>query len=137
MPDAPKTTNLVKSEKSVAKRKKAEILKFDGFNDADKKNVRRVLRQAWSWSFSRKLVEKRCALPNGYAKCEQCKKKVPKVFIDHIKAIGVVDAGFLMRLFVPSNQMQGLCKICHSLKTKTDNAKTRKTKAKTKTESFL
>lgn len=102
------------------KKKKPEIAIFDGFNDKDKKNVRRVLRQAWSWSYSRRLVVNRCDIGEGYSRCELCKLKVPKITVDHIKPIGVVDAGFLMRLFVGSDKMRGLCTACHKIKTKLD-----------------
>lgn len=40
------------------------------------------------------------------------------MFVDHINRVGDVDAGFIERMFVPSNKLQGLCHKCHGLKTK-------------------
>jgi len=45
---------------------------------------------------------------------------VPKIYVDHIQAVGDVDEGFLKRMFVPSTELQGLCKQCHDKKTKAE-----------------
>ena len=92
----------------------------DGFNDQDIKRIIPALRKVWSWSFSRRLVVKRCLLKNGFSKCEHCLKKCPKIFVDHIEAVGSFGVGYIERLFVPSSQLQGLCKNCHKEKTKID-----------------
>ena len=102
------------------KTKKQKVLKFDGLNDDDVKKIKKVLRQVWSWSFSWRLVKKRCDIGGGYSRCEACRKRVPKVYVDHIKAVGTFDDNFIKRLFVPSNQLQGLCNSCHKVKTKAD-----------------
>ncbi len=110
------------------RRSKPKIEKFDGLNDQDKKNIRRVLRQAWSWSYSRRLVVKRCTLPNGFARCEKCRERCPIVKVDHIKQVGDVGPNYIAKLFVPSNKMQGLCKKCHDKKTKEERKAARKAK---------
>jgi hypothetical protein len=102
---------------------KAKAVMVDGLNDADVKKLRAAIRQVWRWSYSRKLVEKRCALGGGYSRCEMCRKKCPKIFVDHIVAIGPFDpATFIFRMFIPSTQLQGLCHVCHKIKTKADTA---------------
>ncbi len=97
-------------------RKKSEP-KVDGFSPKDAERVRQAVRKVWSWSHAHRLVILRCALPGGYARCEECKKKVPRVYVDHIDRVGLVDEGFIARMFVASNRMQGLCKPCHDPKT--------------------
>lgn len=116
----------------MAKRKKkvAELPNVDGFGAKDAKRIRTALRQVWSWSYPRRLVVKRCLLPNGFSKCEKCKEVVAKVFVDHIKQVGDVDNGFIKRLFVSSKKMWGLCKKCHDPKTQAERkAKRDKVKA--------
>lgn len=98
--------------------KKKKLEKFDGLNPDDFRKIKIALRKVWSWSYSRKLVEKRCLLKNGFSKCEKCRKVCAKVFVDHIKNIGAPDVHLISKMFVPSNQMQGLCKKCHDAKTK-------------------
>jgi 2-oxoglutarate dehydrogenase complex dehydrogenase (E1) component-like enzyme len=110
----------------MAKNRVKKPAKFDGLNEADKRNIRRVLRQAWSWSYSRRLVVKRCTLPNGFSRCEKCKKRVARVTVDHIARCGEVDQGnFIKRLFVASNKMQGLCDDCHKTKTREERIKSK------------
>lgn len=91
-----------------------------GLNDQDKKKIKSALRKVWSWSFARKLVVKRCDLGGGYSRCEKCRKKVPRIHVDHIEAVGPFSLDIISRMFVPSSKMQGLCDVCHKAKTKTD-----------------
>lgn len=93
---------------------------IDGLNPKDIHRIKSGLRKAWSWSYSKKLVMLRCTDKKGYAKCENCFKKCPKIFVDHIIPVGTFDDDYIKRLFVPSTQMQGLCNLCHKFKTKTD-----------------
>lgn len=97
---------------------KKKIEKFDGLGPDDKTKIRTALRRVWAWSYSRRLVVKRCSVGNDFSKCELCSAIVPKIFIDHINEAGEVDSGFIERLFVSSDKLQGLCKSCHSAKTK-------------------
>jgi hypothetical protein len=104
-------------KKRAKKLVKTDTGKIDGLSAKDVEKIRRAIRQVWSWSYPRGLVVKRCLVAGGFSKCEKCKKKCPKIFVDHIKRVGDVDAGFIHRLFVPSKYMQGLCKECHKAKT--------------------
>lgn len=102
----------------MGRRKKAKIEKVDGLGTHDIEKIRAALRQVWHWSHAKKLVVKRCTGKGGFAYCEQCKKRRPKIFVDHIHKVGDVDRGFIERLFVPSVKLQGLCKKCHDAKTR-------------------
>lgn len=104
-------------------RKKTE--KTDGLGPHEIKKIRNALRAVWRYSHARTLVVKRCLGKGGYSHCEKCKKRAPKVFIDHIATCGAVDEGYIERLFCPSSALQGLCKMCHGIKTKEDNKKTK------------
>ena len=109
-------------QKSAPKTKKFKEVKFDGLNPKEKANIRKALRQVWSWTYSRKLVVNRCLADNGFSKCELCKNICAKVYVDHIQNVGEVDAGIIERMFVTSDKMQGLCKKCHDKKTKKERA---------------
>lgn len=98
--------------------KKEKPQKIDGLSPKDIQKIRTAIRQVWHWSYPRKLCVERCTNPNGFVYCELCKKKVPKIFVDHKKNVGDVDSGFIERLFCPSKGLQGLCKKCHDAKTK-------------------
>lgn len=104
--------------KSVKKSggKKAE--KVDGLSAKDVENIRKAIRKVWMWSTPWRLCKARAVGKDGFSRCEQCKKKVPKVFVDHINAVGDVDGGFIERLFCPSSGLQALCKKCHDAKTR-------------------
>lgn len=107
-----------KIEAQEKKRAKKAERNFDGFGPFLIMRSRQVLRELWQRSSqARKIVVKRCELAGGYSRCELCKKKVPKVFIDHIERVGDLDAGFFKRLFCSSKGLQGLCEKCHSRKT--------------------
>ena len=106
------------------KRKKKEATaKVDGLSMVDIRKIRAAIRKVWHWSYPKKLATARATGMDGFAYCEakDCHRKgvkVPKVFIDHIKAVGDVDAGFIERLFCPSSGLQALCKKCHDKKTR-------------------
>lgn len=106
--------------------KRAKVEKIDGFGAAEKKSVRDAVRLVWQRSKARQTVKKRCIGKDGFEYCEKCKKRVPKVNIDHKKPAGEIDEpGFLNRLFCPSSELQGLCKECHKPKTARENKKRR------------
>lgn len=91
----------------------------DGINPKDVQKLRSAIRQVWSWSVPWRLVKKRCTGPDGFEVCEKCKKRCPKIFVDHLVACGdVLDRGYIDRMFVPSSGLQGLCKTCHAPKTR-------------------
>jgi len=94
--------------------------KVDGLGPEDKKKLRSAIRQVWSWSHPRRLCVKRATRDDDFAVCEKCYAVVPKVFPDHIKAVGALDSGFIERMFCPSAELQALCKKCHAKKTRED-----------------
>lgn len=116
---------------------KKKVEKVDGGLDSKQlTRLRAAIRDVWRYSYARKLVEKRCLNDEGFPVCEECKKVVPKIQVDHIEPCGdVLSPGYIQRTFVPSTMMQALCSECHKAKTKLDNAKTKEKKsgkAKTK-----
>ena len=89
-----------------------------GLGPAEIAKIRQANRQLWQRSsLARKLVVKRCLLPDGFSKCEECNQVCAKVAVDHTEKVGAVDGGYLERLWVSSNEMKGLCAQCHSKKT--------------------
>lgn len=111
---------------AAAEKKKAAkaARQTDGFSPFLAERYRQALREVWYRSSSaRKLVVKRCDIGGGYSRCEGCRKKVPKIYVDHIIPCGTLDGGYIARLSVPSNRLQGLCKQCHDIKTKEDRAR--------------
>lgn len=112
------------------KKKKIKLTATDGLGPYEIKKIRNALRQVWHRSKARRLCVERCIGADKFFYCEHkdCKKKTPQIKIDHIKKVGEVDGGFIERLFVPSNKLQGLCKPCHDAKTKKENADAKKTK---------
>lgn len=104
---------------------KKKYEKVDGLGPKDLMKIRAAIRLVWHRSHVRKLVVNRCIGAGGFSYCEKCKKRAPKVFIDHIKRVGDVDEGFIKRLFVSSKWLQGLCKKCHDSKTKQERKELR------------
>ena len=93
--------------------------KLDGLSSDDLKKLSTAIRRVWAWSTPRRIAVKRCQNEEGFSICEQCKKLVAKIFIDHIIPCGAVDSeGFIERLYVPSTGLQALCKTCHAKKTR-------------------
>lgn len=117
-----KKTGPKKVKKAVKKKKKIKPEKTDGLGPVEIRKIRTAIRQVWHRCHARKLCVERCVGPDGFSYCEKCKKRSPKVLIDHIKKVGDVDGGFIERLFCPSKQLQGLCKTCHDAKTKEERA---------------
>ena len=103
----------------------AKQKKIDGLGPKEIALIVSALRGVFRYSAQVRIVQKRCLLKSGFSKCEKCQSKCPKVFVDHIQAIGFYSPGFVERLFVSSQFLQGLCAACHKIKTKVDNAKTR------------
>lgn len=107
--------------------KKCKIEKIDGLSPEDIRKIRAAIRQVWQWSYPRRLCLARCLGGDGFPRCEKCRKKVPKVYPDHITPVGDVDAGFILRLFCSSKHLQGLCKKCHDAKTREERKAARET----------
>lgn len=102
--------------------KQVKLEKVDGLGPDDIKKLRTAIRKVWSWSRARKLCIERATGKDGFPRCEKCKKKVPKVFPDHIIPCGELDEGYIKRMFVSSNRLQALCQKCHRIKTNEENA---------------
>lgn len=111
---------------SKAKTKKAKEAKVDGLNATDLKKLHKAVRQVWAWSEPVRLVRKRSMHADGFPRCEgiACPSQggaVPKVFVDHVEPVGEVGGpSYIQRMFIPSNQLQALCKKCHDQKTKSE-----------------
>lgn len=106
--------------------KKMKLKPTDGLGPLEVKKIRTALRLVWHRSHARKLVVKRCTGYDDFFYCEKCRRKTPQLKVDHITNVGEMDSGFIRRLFIPSSQLQGLCKLCHDAKTKWERA-TKKT----------
>jgi 5-methylcytosine-specific restriction endonuclease McrA len=105
----------------VAKRQKAQ--KIDGLGTRELSLIHSAVRQVWQRGRSRALVIKRCTGKDGFLRCESCQKKTPQIKVDHIDAVGKVGGpDYIQRMFVPSSQLQGLCKKCHDAKTRAEKA---------------
>jgi hypothetical protein len=103
--------------------KKRKLQKSDGLGPLEVEKIRKALRQVWHRSYARKIVVNRCTGEDGFPYCEQCKEMTPKLKIDHIAKVGLVDEGHISRLFCPSTGLQGLCDNCHKIKTKEERRK--------------
>jgi hypothetical protein len=99
---------------------KSRLAKTDGLGPREKNKIRTALRLVWHRSYARALVVKRSVRPDGFCFCEKCKKKCPRVQIDHVIPVGEVDEGFIKRLFCPSTALRALCKECHKERTRVD-----------------
>lgn len=110
-------------EKRVQKQQARQV---DGLGPHAKTRLRSAIRDVWHGSYARKLAAERCIGKDGFPRCEQCGRKVPKVTIDHMVPVGEVDDGFIRRMFCSSDRLKALCGPCHSVKTKADNASLRK-----------
>lgn len=97
--------------------KKQKLAKTDGLGPLEIKKIRSAIRLVWHRSHARSMVVRRCTGFDGYFRCETCGAKTPVLKVDHIKAVGDVDAGFIARLFCSSKQLQGMCTECHNKKT--------------------
>jgi len=125
----------VKASPTLSK-KKAKAVAIDGFGTVERSKLSSAIRQVWQRSKQWRIVKSRCIGEGGYSFCEQCGEQAPKIFVDHIVAIGAMeDPGYFERLMVSSDGLQGLCNPCHKPKTKVDNAKT-KAKKKSNEEKY-
>src|SRR5271166_1622515 len=97
---------------------------FDGLGPRERKNIDSAIRQVWYRSKARATAVKRCTDKQGFTRCEQCKKRTPKIKVDHVIPCGPVDSdGYIVRLFCPSKGLQCLCKRDHDKKTKIERSR--------------
>lgn len=111
--------------------KKPKTPKIDGEIVADEVDrIRKAIRQVWQWtSLARRKCIARATDKNGFAKCEGCKRKVPKVYADHIEVMGsVLSPNYIKRMWCHSTALQALCGRCHSAKTREERAAAKKEK---------
>lgn len=109
---------------------KNKLQKTDGLGPLEIKKLRTAIRLVWHRSYARSLVVKRCIGSGGFSYCEKCNKRSPKIYIDHIEAVGEMNEGYIKRMFVASKYLQGWCKKCHDEKTKAERRLKKKTKTK-------
>lgn len=123
----------INAKLAAEERKKAKkaLRRTDGLSPFLSQRYVQALRKVWrDSSEARKICVKRSALAGGYSRCEKCKKKVPKIFVDHIVPCGALGPGYIERLSVSSAGLQALCDGCHKVKTKDDNARTKRASRK-------
>lgn len=102
----------------MAKRK-AVIKQDGGVSPKQVQQLRSAIRQVWSWSYARKACIARATDAKGFGRCELCKKRVPKLFADHLKMMGdVLSPTYIKRMFASSKHLQAICKKCHDKKTR-------------------
>lgn len=84
----------------------------------------------------RNEVKRRCKIEGrtGWYRCEECKEAHEKIEIDHVEPVVPVVDGFttwdtyIFSKFVGPEKLRGLCRACHSTKTKAENKKRREIK---------
>jgi 5-methylcytosine-specific restriction endonuclease McrA len=89
------------------------------------------LRRIWRWMPERRQVKAETK------QCPKCKKPLTpeNVKVDHIDPVGSFvpeDNPYIMRMFCPKSNLQGMCRPCHAKKTKKENAARRKAKTEDK-----
>lgn len=111
----------------AARKRKEKPVKVDGLSSADAKRIKNAVRQVWHWSHMWRLVKKRCEVQHEghtFSRCENplCPDAgalLPKIYVDHIEPAGSpLSPGYIERMFVSSDKLQGLCKKCHAKKTR-------------------
>lgn len=112
------------NKKNAIRKKRLSPPPHDGGLSAKQiKQLRSAIRQVWSWSPARKICIARATDAKGFGHCEICKKKVPKLFADHLKACGgVLAPDYLPRMFGSSKTLQAICKKCHDRKTREERS---------------
>lgn len=104
-------------------------------------------KKTWYWSSERRMAIQLASVGPDRIRCAGCQEILPKKLkingrlmwqVDHIDPVGPGPtsvtstsswATFYSRLFVPVDNLQILCTVCHQLKTNKENAARRKKKA--------
>lgn len=89
-----------------------------------------AMRRIFRWSSERRKCLEEAKTANGQYWCAGCSAVIDKkeCAVDHISPVVDPQCGFsgwdeyAKRLFCPRSGLQTLCKICHSAKSKTENA---------------
>lgn len=96
---------------------------MDGYGPREREKLHQAISQIWYRSKARATAVKRCTDKQGFTRCEKCKKRTPKIKVDHIAPRGPIDSpGYIERTFCPSSGLMCLCHPCHAPKTKAENA---------------
>lgn len=101
------------------------------------------LRSASLLWYARNEVLQRIRVSRGNYQCESCGSifKSKDIHVDHIEPVISIEDGFngwdtyIDRLFCDPDGLQGICKICHDVKTETEKALRASFKEKRKKES--
>lgn len=104
--------------KKASKKSEKAATADGGISAKQKQQLRSAIRQVWSWSKARKICIARATGPDGFGVCEKCMETVAKLYADHIIPCGDLDGGYFDRTFVPSTELQAICKRCHDRKTR-------------------
>lgn len=103
-----------------------------GLSPKEVARLRSAIRMVWQrCSHARKLCQKRCLTEDGFSKCESCDNVVPKIQVDHKIPAGSFDAGYIKRMFCASSELQALCQVCHTYKTKEERKRAKNNLPKT------
>lgn len=105
---------------------RTKLQKTDGLGPLEIKKIRSAVRLVWHRCHARSLVVKRCTGKGGFQFCEKCKKRTPKLKVDHLINVGDLNDGFIPRMFCSSVGLQGLCDECHKAKTKEEKMNAKK-----------
>lgn len=115
--EKPKTSKTLSKAKKKASKQSQKL--DGGLGPIEISEMRKAVRLVWQRvSLARAKVVKRCLIEKGFSRCELCQDIVAKIKVDHIIAVGNLDAGFLERLWCSSAWLQGICDLCHNEKTK-------------------
>ena len=98
--------------------------------------IKSALRRIWRWSPERREALSKSRISKGQYACASCLKSYDKkdVAIDHVDPVVDPRKGFegwdvyICRLYCPARNLQALCRACHSIKSKEENALRRKCK---------
>lgn len=102
--------------------------------------VLRALRRASLRWPARTKVKQAARVGRNRYECAKCKAIVPNkaISIDHVAPCVDPETGFVdwnsyvVRLFVPEEGLQALCKACHAAKSKAENERRKEVKAANK-----
>jgi 5-methylcytosine-specific restriction endonuclease McrA len=110
--------------------RKKKIKKF-----AYKGKLMSAARRIWLYSPMRKEALNRDKTPDGFHRCQGCKRLSEEVAIDHEPSVVPLTGwdswdNVLERLFCPAEQLHKLCHHCHSKKTAHEASSRKENRAK-------
>lgn len=89
--------------------------------------IRNALRRLWTWSPEWKAAKRRARLARGLYLCDECKRPVKTIEIDHVVPVGPTPGSrygrdarwddFMAKLFCSADGLRAICSQCHSRKT--------------------